>query len=595
MMESLPTEVVHHILNFTNLNTITRVAQVSKRFHGIVASYNGWRDYAMKLWPSLCFAHGFDNDLSVNWLERCKRRKLIGNLALYALEHKCYTAMIHATTIMDYQVVNGLEAACEDIAERKIDTLTRPYIQENLANMSLDDLCYLFDAFLDISKDDNDRCHGYYGDVARKAMARYIITKTTIWTELLIEDGALMIECWMRGITKPMLQFDLKQFLDDVADRINKKHLILERQELHSPLEQLKLLCTGMREEGFTGEVPNYYSVKNSYLSELAKSRKGIPITLSIVLIAVGRRLGMDLVPINSPGHFVCALRISDTELVYVDAFQSFTIIGTKEQAKAYMNGIWSSDEALVPVHAVAVFARVVGNFGFTPIFRDRTMRMIAVDLFVSLKGDKRYRTDLFEKFGIENEHLELYRSDLESIGAVNIEQRLQMFLRRSNFPQKGVKRLRSAILPQNAPFIGAVCYHMKYQYYCVIAGWDPECLGSSSWRMHMQVTADMAKEPFFQVLAADQTNRYVALRNLRLVEPGEVKGRLFAAINTHKDISKYFPKIHGNGELYRAELNQALARQYPEDAELAKSYIPCTPTSLCTLCRQSELAWTLV
>ena len=59
------------------------------------------------------------------------------------------------------------------------------------------------------------------------------------------------------------------------------------------------------QEEGFTGDEENYYDPRNSYLNEVLERRLGIPITLSVVAMEVGRRLGLKLAGVGLPGHFI--------------------------------------------------------------------------------------------------------------------------------------------------------------------------------------------------------------------------------------------------------------------------------------------------
>ena len=54
-------------------------------------------------------------------------------------------------------------------------------------------------------------------------------------------------------------------------------------------------------EEGFHGEDDDYYDPRNSYLHEVLDRRRGIPITLSVVLIEVGRRAGVPLAGVGTP------------------------------------------------------------------------------------------------------------------------------------------------------------------------------------------------------------------------------------------------------------------------------------------------------
>ena len=56
---------------------------------------------------------------------------------------------------------------------------------------------------------------------------------------------------------------------------------------------------------GFRGDVDDYHQPANSYLDEVLRRRQGMPITLAVVLLALGRRIGVELVPIGAPGHFL--------------------------------------------------------------------------------------------------------------------------------------------------------------------------------------------------------------------------------------------------------------------------------------------------
>ena len=93
------------------------------------------------------------------------------------------------------------------------------------------------------------------------------------------------------------------------------------------PLERLHRLREFLFEEqGFAGNSDDYYDPRNSYLNDVLDRRVGIPITLSLVLIEVGRRLGLEMDGIGLPGHFVTAARVGG-EQVLLDPFNSGTIL----------------------------------------------------------------------------------------------------------------------------------------------------------------------------------------------------------------------------------------------------------------------------
>ncbi len=66
----------------------------------------------------------------------------------------------------------------------------------------------------------------------------------------------------------------------------------------------------------FCGNADAYYDPRNSYLNEVLERRTGIPITLSIVYLEVGRRLGLQLQGVSFPGHFLVRLRLKQGSLV---------------------------------------------------------------------------------------------------------------------------------------------------------------------------------------------------------------------------------------------------------------------------------------
>jgi regulator of sirC expression with transglutaminase-like and TPR domain len=71
---------------------------------------------------------------------------------------------------------------------------------------------------------------------------------------------------------------------------------------------------------GFRGNHEDYYNPDNSYLNKVLETRMGIPITLSLVMIEVGRRLSLPLVGIGLPCHFMAGF-LSPSGTRYFDAF----------------------------------------------------------------------------------------------------------------------------------------------------------------------------------------------------------------------------------------------------------------------------------
>src|SRR5262245_44117366 len=58
-------------------------------------------------------------------------------------------------------------------------------------------------------------------------------------------------------------------------------------------------------EMGFRGNTKDYYDPGNSYLNLVLERRTGIPISLSALTMAIGRRAGLAIQGVGLPGHFV--------------------------------------------------------------------------------------------------------------------------------------------------------------------------------------------------------------------------------------------------------------------------------------------------
>src|SRR5205085_6469830 len=86
-------------------------------------------------------------------------------------------------------------------------------------------------------------------------------------------------------------------------------------------------------ELGFCGNHNDYYDPRNSFLNEVLDRRTGIPLTLSIVYMEVGRRCGLSVDGVGFPGHFLCKVHLTDGELV-VDPFHRGQLLGLDEIKK---------------------------------------------------------------------------------------------------------------------------------------------------------------------------------------------------------------------------------------------------------------------
>ena len=67
---------------------------------------------------------------------------------------------------------------------------------------------------------------------------------------------------------------------------------------------------------GYWGNTEAYYDPRNSYLNDVIERRTGIPITLSVLYMELGRRIGLPLEGVSFPGHFLVRVRVHGGMLV---------------------------------------------------------------------------------------------------------------------------------------------------------------------------------------------------------------------------------------------------------------------------------------
>src|SRR5260370_14587962 len=73
-------------------------------------------------------------------------------------------------------------------------------------------------------------------------------------------------------------------------------------------------------ELGFRGNAADYYDPKNSFLNDVLENRRGIPITLAIVLVEICRRVGVDAQGVSFPGHFLVRSSVAGGAMI-IDPF----------------------------------------------------------------------------------------------------------------------------------------------------------------------------------------------------------------------------------------------------------------------------------
>ena len=126
---------------------------------------------------------------------------------------------------------------------------------------------------------------------------------------------------------------------------------------------------------GFTGNTVDYYDPSNSYLDDVLDRRLGIPITLSVLMIEVGRRAGVPLAGVGMPGHFLVG---SDGIEQWFDPFHGPEPLGVDECEALYARQLGAvalaqplQREQLAAVGPLAILDRMLANLQQTLLQRD--------------------------------------------------------------------------------------------------------------------------------------------------------------------------------------------------------------------------------
>jgi regulator of sirC expression with transglutaminase-like and TPR domain len=108
---------------------------------------------------------------------------------------------------------------------------------------------------------------------------------------------------------------------------------------------------------GLQGNREDYYDPRNSFLNDVLDRRVGIPITLALIYMEVGRRLGFPLFGVGMPGHFLLKNYDIDGRETLIDCFNGGDILNA-EDCQRRLDEIYSGQMTLRPEFLFAVSRR---------------------------------------------------------------------------------------------------------------------------------------------------------------------------------------------------------------------------------------------
>ncbi len=131
---------------------------------------------------------------------------------------------------------------------------------------------------------------------------------------------------------------------------------------------------------GFAGNREDYHNPANSCLTHVMNTRRGLPITLSVLMATLGRGAGLDLYGVGTPGHFLTAARLPE-ETIYLDPFTGPDLMD-EEAALGLVEKVTNVPRRqllpyLAPVQARDVLIRMLNNLKVSYMHRGELDKLL--------------------------------------------------------------------------------------------------------------------------------------------------------------------------------------------------------------------------
>ena len=165
--------------------------------------------------------------------------------------------------------------------------------------------------------------------------------------------------------------------LDELGERLRPR-----LRRVRNDFDRLgALLDLLFGEEGLRGNAEDYYDPRNSYLNEVLDRRLGIPITLALICLEVGRRAEIPLEGVGFPGHFL--LRLGNHPHVLIDPFDAGRLL-TQRDCEELLARLTSGEMRFEPrllrtAGPRQIIHRILNNLRGVYLNRGETDRLLPV------------------------------------------------------------------------------------------------------------------------------------------------------------------------------------------------------------------------
>ncbi len=145
------------------------------------------------------------------------------------------------------------------------------------------------------------------------------------------------------------------------------------------------------QELGFAGNANDYYDPANSFLSKVIERRRGIPITLGVLMMEIGQQVGLPLRGVSFPGHFLVKLKVRAGDL-YLDPMtgESLSREQLEERLSEFLDALKTGSDG----DAERGTAREFVEMALAQAIREASSRDILARMLRNLKGIYHGRND---------------------------------------------------------------------------------------------------------------------------------------------------------------------------------------------------------
>ncbi|XP_070572087.1 F-box only protein 21-like isoform X1 [Ptychodera flava] len=578
----LADEIVELILCNTQLDhaDVVSFSSTCTRFQAISTSQELWKRKILQRWPTLSELAQHEVAHEDGWFDLFKLRFKIGRTVQHLVK-RLSPLYYHLDDVSNEGFAGFKELFLKD------DFLHSRFIQDELL------------AIINDENQNDQLTKKYYAGKAIRYVQHHV--SSTTWRDFLakpneeqsLETGAILLAQWCQPATQ-IQQVSIQSEFDQLALKVQVElrnrcpdHPVCFQQipcrvEMNEDQRRRVVECLNtvlFIQEGYKGNEQDYYDKLNSYINKVIERKTGIPITLSILYTSVAKRLGVSLQPVNFPNHFLMRLHMgpwneenaatnSADDFIYIDVFNKGRLLHASQCLEISPAVASTTSHYFNSCTHKAVFIRMASNLlRINPHRDDNSGLRNALELYLVLCPDdievKLLQARVYLHLNINLQEVLVNLRDISTTSAVqesviahlSYRTRVRELLNRAS--QTAEIRAKKRDENSEVKFsVGMIMKHKRYNYVCLIYGWDSTCKMPQEWIMQMGVynLPHKDKQPFYNVLVEDGTNRYAAQENLEFApQPHKVM---------HPDVGRYFNKYCGN--FYMA--NSELGKRYPDD-----------------------------